>query len=1312
MSPLEREATELTDALATLSSHHKAVLEIVALAGEPISLRRLIEIGLPLTAGGEFSPTRVGPVVRELLEAGFLRESGDALNIESHLAEAVAVASKRSGRALLIVAQIIRLETWSGKLQRDPAALLRHFRYYLYSDDLRQARGLAGTLEIEFGRHPWSEVGRRLPDAESFFVFGSEARVMLARETLISSLNTPFPAPHALQAFGRLVRQPEASAIDCQLYAHALLMAQDRETFEDYLADRDFPTALGCRKILDGDLGGLEDFERGLREQRFFASYTALFLYLVALLAREGLDSPRALSEVERFEMFRVPLRWMLAVKAGTVSALSGELRKRLSEPHNALLPHFSLILHWAGFRHPEVDLESRAIEYEAAGYPVFGLWLRHAAGGDVRPAESCPVVDLLGVDEHWRRALAALDGWSAPAREMVASGERLVWHIEPFVARREVEPRLQKLSRKGAWSSGRLLELDEIWSKPPACADSADIKVFDALARVSAGKMQLGYATRLELQHAAMLALVGHPRVYLKNRPESPVELVRGAVALLVRRFPEYLELKLDPPPVSHPMVLAQQDGAQVRLFDISQRHVQLGHMIDSGLKIPLQAETQLKETLAGLAAAGLVVRSDIELEADGESSSADATLLIRLTPWGDGMAVQLRVAPLGGDGPLFQPGEGSPVVGCWINGRNLHARRDLAEESLRWKALSRQFSQLKEADFTLSGALESLSFLDSFSGFHDPRFRLEWPEGERFAVAMQVRLTQLRQRVRSAGDWFSLGAELDVDENLVMSLGDLLDARQRSVGRFVPLEGGRYLSLTTEVQRYLDRLERLAQRQSKGGELQLHPLAALLAVEGEDIQADENWRQAHQRLLASQSLEPELPSDLQAELREYQAEGVRWLLRLAQWGVGACLADDMGLGKTVQLLALLLSRSSLGPALVVAPTSVCWNWAEEALRFAPSLRLHTLGSVSVSLQTLGAGDVLVTSYGLLLNHAETLAAKSWATLVLDEAQAIKNAGTQRARAAQALKAAFRVAATGTPVENNSDELWALFRFLNPGLLGSRKSFAQRFTTEAGQKELARQVRPFILRRTKDEVLKELPPRTEMVELVMLSPQERALYEKLRQDAVRSMEDEAESSEQYLSILAHLSNLRRACCHPRLVLPEASLTSSKLEHAMVLLHELIENGHRALVFSQFVSYLKILRSVLDARGIRYAYLDGSTPAAARHKAVQSFQGGEGDLFLISLKAGGTGLNLTGADYVLHLDPWWNPAVEDQASDRAHRMGQRRPVTVYRLVAKDTIEEKIVQLHEEKRDLADRLLDGTEGSARLSAADLLALLQG
>ncbi len=362
---------------------------------------------------------------------------------------------------------------------------------------------------------------------------------------------------------------------------------------------------------------------------------------------------------------------------------------------------------------------------------------------------------------------------------------------------------------------------------------------------------------------------------------------------------------------------------------------------------------------------------------------------------------------------------------------------------------------------------------------------------------------------------------------------------------------------------------------------------------------------------------------------------------------------------------------------------------------------------------------DVLVVSYGLLNQEADLLASIEWHMIVLDEAQAIKNVAAKRSQAAMNLKGRMRLLTTGTPIENRLDELWTLFNFINPGLLGSQDRFTARFAVpiernnnRESKRRLKKLIQPFILRRTKAQVLEELPPRTDVILQVEMSPEEAAFYEALRQQALERLEyDDSPVGQKHLKILAEIMRLRQACCHPRLVAPKSSIPSSKLELFGEVVSELIENRHKALVFSQFVGHLKLLREYLDARDIEYRYLDGSTPPRERKREVDAFQAGWGDLFLISLKAGGLGLNLTAADYVIHMDPWWNPAVEDQASDRAHRIGQQRPVTVYRLVSRNTIEEKIVRLHQEKRDLASSLLDGSDMVGRMSADDLLKLIR-
>jgi len=535
-------------------------------------------------------------------------------------------------------------------------------------------------------------------------------------------------------------------------------------------------------------------------------------------------------------------------------------------------------------------------------------------------------------------------------------------------------------------------------------------------------------------------------------------------------------------------------------------------------------------------------------------------------------------------------------------------------------------------------------------------------------------------------------------------------------------------FLALTSTLRRQLEDLRSLSSPAS-GASVRVHPLAAIAlddVIAEAEVDTDAAWREQRQRLEQAHAFTPDLPGTLQADLRPYQREGYEWLARLSQWGAGACLADDMGLGKTVQVLALLLHRAADGPALVVAPTSVVANWIDEARRFAPTLNVLAYGGPPLLrhelLAELGALDLVVTSYGLLQSDIDQLAEIAWHSAVLDEAQAIKNPVTKRAKAVRRLGADFRLVTTGTPIQNNLIDLHSLFGFINPGLLGSLDHFRRHFAAPIERSgstnargRLRRLIAPFLLRRLKTDVLDDLPERTEITLHVEMAPVEAAFYEALRQRAVDDLEaapgDGKGEGARRLQVLAHLTRLRLACCNPKLVRATEAPPSSKLETFLEVLGELRENRHKVLVFSQFVSHLKLIEDSVRATGIPYQYLDGSTPAKARAERVAAFQAGEGDVFLISLKAGGTGLNLTAADYVIHMDPWWNPAVEDQASDRAHRIGQTRPVTIYRLVAKGTIEDQIVALHRHKKDLADRLLQEADAPARLNAEELLELLR-
>jgi SNF2 family DNA or RNA helicase len=539
---------------------------------------------------------------------------------------------------------------------------------------------------------------------------------------------------------------------------------------------------------------------------------------------------------------------------------------------------------------------------------------------------------------------------------------------------------------------------------------------------------------------------------------------------------------------------------------------------------------------------------------------------------------------------------------------------------------------------------------------------------------------------------------------------------------GKFIPIGKGEFIALSKKFRNKLEELSLITEQQ--GDDRFIHPLASLtletFAVNGSTLEHDIHWQNQIHKMHEALDLHPAVPSTLQAELRDYQVEGFTWLARLAHWGVGGCLADDMGLGKTIQALAIILHKTHLGPTLVVAPTSVCFNWIMEIQRFAPTLNPILFGSADRedTIHSLKSFDILITSYGLLQQESELLSSRHWQTIILDEAQAIKNIATKRSKAAMALKGDFKLITTGTPIENHLGELWNLFNFINPGLLGSLDQFNRRFINPIVKQQnrtllrkLKRLISPFILRRIKSQVLEELPPKTEIILQVDLSDEETAFYEAIRRNALDHIENSSHPGNRQMMILSEIMKLRRACCAPSMVLPDTTLSSSKLQLFETILSELRENNHKALVFSQFVGYLTLIRSQLDKAGINYRYLDGSTPVKKRQEEVEAFQAGDGDLFLISLKAGGTGLNLTAADYVIHMDPWWNPAVEDQASNRAHRIGQQHPVTIYRLITKNTIEEKIVKLHQDKRELADTLLEGTHVSHKLSSEELLSLLK-
>jgi superfamily II DNA or RNA helicase len=449
-------------------------------------------------------------------------------------------------------------------------------------------------------------------------------------------------------------------------------------------------------------------------------------------------------------------------------------------------------------------------------------------------------------------------------------------------------------------------------------------------------------------------------------------------------------------------------------------------------------------------------------------------------------------------------------------------------------------------------------------------------------------------------------------------------------------------------------------------------------------------------------------LPAGLTATLRSYQRQGVDWLAFLRDAGLGGVLADDMGLGKTLQTLCVLRGRT-----LVVCPKSVVYNWADEIARFRPGLRAAIYHGPKREIDP--DAEVTLTTYALLRLDADRLAQEEWDVVVLDEAQAIKNLDSQTARAAFDLQGKFRIALSGTPVENRLEELWSAMHFANPGLLGGASDFQERYSgpIEAGNREAAARlrakIRPFVLRRTKGEVLPELPSRTDRVLHVELDDVERNVYDAVRVATKQAVADRLAQGGGVLAALEALLRLRQAACHSSLVPGQQASSSSKVERLLEALEESVAEGHKALVFSQWTSFLDLVEPALRQAAIPFTRLDGST--ADRGSVVREFQDDAGPpVMLVSLKAGGTGLNLTAADHVFLLDPWWNPAVEDQAASRAHRIGQDRAVMVHRMVAKDTVEERILALQERKRRIADVALGDADQARGITREELLALL--
>ena len=927
---------------------------------------------------------------------------------------------------------------------------------------------------------------------------------------------------------------------------------------------------------------------------------------------------------------------------------------------------------------------------------------------------------------ESWQMALSGLSDVVATSKDGSAPEKRIIY----FLDEKWITAVIEQSRRPGEeeWGGDRLLSRSILLRGGYDSMDILDLKLARALGNKPIDHPDTEVVVPLLAGTGRLFTGQFYRRPYtpLPLREEAPfVAFSSEGGAITVTSNVQRRRDGTVPP-----VTVLRNGGAYTCIRTNPVQRDILAKLLEVGL-FPATALPALQRTIASLEGM-LEVRSNLAATAVIPTLRGSTRLCLRLAPLkqGDGYGMDVSVAPLE-DGDLrCKPGKGDVDVYVDTGGEPRFIRRDLQAEYDHYAALKDWLENEMNLTFE-DGAHcelytgESLLGVLSWAYDHRDLCFVEWPEGRALRFRGEVKAGDVDVTVKSGVNWFEVEGEVKVGQDSY-SLEEILRKMKESpVKGFIRLGDKDFVRMTKALQRHLQAMdEMLSGKAARTRVVPIYRVGHLAQILGDEGglhgTMDEGFKNLLARMQQAYDSTPEIPGDLKATLRDYQREGYIWMKRLDAWGAGACLADDMGLGKTVQSIAFLLSKASEGPSLVVAPKSVVPNWDIELARFAPTLKVTVLNDVSHRedrIAAAGPWEVILTTYGVLGTETKALAAKEWNVACLDEAHQIKNRTTRVSAAAMALQARSRIILTGTPIQNHLGELWNLFQFINPGLLGEWPDFKARYLhgeLDAQHGEFLRDlVQPFILRRTKEEVLRELPDKIVCEQMVDLGPEEMQAYEAMRQRVEERMnmggrKKKKKDGEVPVEFFAELTRLRLAALSMSLVHDDWQLGSSKTDALMDLIESISEiDGNQVVVFSQFTSYLAQIRALLDRKGYRYLYLDGQTELEERRSVVRQFQEGDCPLFLASLKAGGLGLNLTAANYVILLDPWWNPAIEDQAMDRAHRIGQQRTVTVIRLIARHTIEEKILRLHETKRALSEEMLDGTAYSGKLTMDDVL-----
>ncbi|MBQ0074305.1 MAG: DEAD/DEAH box helicase [Prevotella sp.] len=933
---------------------------------------------------------------------------------------------------------------------------------------------------------------------------------------------------------------------------------------------------------------------------------------------------------------------------------------------------------------------------------------------------------------QDWETALEELSLLSGGAKGVVKQKEVRIGYFMHDMRQNTVQVRQQSMLKNGTWGAGKQISISTFLNGGVEGMDADDKEIARQARSGSFYSYDFSLAYVLPYMSEESRLYVGHyaPYALVEVTEEMPyITLVHDANGFLIKsNVPENN--------VESKVIITHRGAASINFIRMTDEQRPYYRRLLSLGRFPNEAEEQLKAFLNAIGGK-IEVNSDL---IDGGSTlpqiDGDTKLIMQMRPQDkETYIVSLFVRPLENGKIRCTPGEGNEIIIDGAADKRTRVKRDLQKES---EAFAHFYAAIAEQCTDEDNGLNNINstgkevFIEEllpmleYAQQNPDRITCEWPEGAQMRIKQRHSTSGWSGAIKkNENGWFEIEGTVELDQGKVVTMAQLLDLMDQSHGRFIKLGEGEFLALSNTLRKQLDQLSTIASRTR--GKLQMSPFSAALigtdTFDGELFLAeDDELKKIRQRIKEASTYAPHVPKELTAKLRGYQKEGYQWMMRLNKWGAGALLADDMGLGKTIQTITFLLAKSKEGPALVIAPASVAPNWKTEFEKFAPSLRitmLNFVGDRTDAIEHAKAGDVVVTTYGLLLSVKEDITKKYWKTICLDEAHIIKNRGAKTSAVAMQLHSDNRIMLTGTPVQNHLGELWNLFQFVNPGLLGSFEDFNRRFIIPIEQNEdkerqhdLDRLVKPFMLRRTKDKVAKELPEKEEIYQHVTLSEEEMLIYEAMRQKAEAMLMLEG-GNKVSMNTLAEITRLRQCACDTRLIEKEKGsndMPGSKITALVELLQTIIESDGRALVFSQFTSYLALVQKALKDVGIEYLYIDGSVDIKTRTKLVNEFQEGKTPVFLISLKAGGLGLNLTGANYVVHMDPWWNPAIEAQATDRAHRIGQKQHVTVYHLIASGTIEEKIQRLHESKKALADNILEATDISHKLTGEELLNLI--